>query len=112
MTISKTYSFDEQTQTETVVDDRIFSMCVDHQLQQIRSKAMELILTVAPDYKQRNAALGLLDPAEAQALKDEIQTIRTKSNGYEAAINSVAWDGQESTRPAACDAVQAVRWED
>ena len=111
MNFIKEIVFDEALGDYVVNDQRVFSDCVVFQLKQIRRIAMEQILEVAPDYKQRNAAMGLLDPVEAQALKDAIQTIRAKSNAYEATINSVVWDGQESTRAAACDAVQAVRWE-
>ena len=108
----KVQIFNEETGQYEFVDERNFAFCVDHQLKSIRETAKERILAVAPEHKQRNAALGLLDPAEAQALKDAIQTIRTQSNLYESQILSVVWDGQESTRPAACDAVQAVRWQD
>ena len=76
----------------------------------IKDTAKEKILEVAPEYKQRNAALGLLSPEETQQIKDDIQAIRTISNNLEQQISSVVWDGQESTRPAACDAVQNLRW--
>ena len=109
---TKQQIFNEETGQYEYIDERGFQFCVDFQLKVIRETAKDRILEVAPEYKQRNAAMGLLDPVEAQALKDAIQTIRTKSNLYESQINAVIWDGQESTRPAACDAVQAVRWED
>jgi hypothetical protein len=110
MTISKTYSFDEQTKTEIIIDDRIFQMCLDYQLKAIRDKAKELILEVAPEYKQRNAALGLLADQEIQQIKTDIQNIRNISNSLEQQILAVTWDGTEETRPSACDAVQNVRW--
>jgi len=104
--------FDEATGEYIYIDERNFNFCVNYQLKVIREAAKERILAAAPEHKQRNAALGLLDPVETQALKDAIQAIRNKSNLYESQITSVVWDGQESTRPAACNAVQAVRWED
>ncbi len=104
--------FDESTKTYTFIDNRVFADCVAFQLRETRKHAAELILAVAPEYKQRNAALGLLDPVETQELKDTIQSIRTQSNTYESQILAVVWDGQESTRSAACDAVQSVRWQD
>ena len=111
MTISKEQIFDEETKTYSYRDERVFSMCVDHQLKTIREHAKELILEVAPEYKQRNAALGLLDQTETDAIKQAIQSIRAISNSKEAEILAVVWDGTEPTRSAACDAVQAVRWD-
>ena len=73
--------------------------------------AKELILAAAPEYKQRNAALGLLDQTETDVMKQAIQDIRAISNSKEAEILAVVWDGTEPTRAAACDAVQAVRWD-
>jgi hypothetical protein len=92
------------------LDDRIFSDCVIYQLEQVRNTAKELILAAVPEYKQRNAALGLLSDQETQQIKDTIQAIRTISNQKEADINAIVWDGQESTRSAACDAVQNINW--
>jgi len=53
----------------------------------------------------------LLSDAEANAIRAHIESIRTISNQKEAEILVVIWDGQESTRAAACDAVQNVRWD-
>lgn len=111
MTISKVQYYDDATQTYWYEDERIFTMCRDYQLAVIRNKAKELIEAVAPDYKQRNAALGLLSQQETDQIKTDIQTIRNISNQKEQQILSVVWDGTEATRPAACDAVQAVRWD-
>lgn len=108
----KVQVFNEETGQYEFVDERNFAFCVNYQLKTIRETAKEKILAAAPEHKQRNAALGLLDPVETQALKDAIQAIRAQSNLYESQINAVVWDGQESTRAAACNAVQAVRWQD
>lgn len=111
MKIFKEVIYDETTAETIVVDNRIFSHCVEHQLKVIREHAKELILSLAPDHKQRNAALGLLTPQETEDLKITIQNIRTVSNQKEQEILSVVWDGTEDTRSAACDTVQSVRWD-
>ena len=111
MKISKQYIYDEGDGTVTFIDDRVFLDCKNYQLEQTRNKAKELILNVAPEYKQRNALFGLLTEQETQQLKDSIQAIRTISNQKEAEINAIVWDGEESTRAAACDAVQSIMWE-
>jgi hypothetical protein len=107
---SKENIWNEDNKTLVEVDERVFSICVEHQLQVIREAAKEMILLVAPDYKQRNAALGLLTQEEADDIKIKIQNIRTMSNQKEAQILAVVWDGTEANRVAACDAVQNVRW--
>ena len=111
MKIFKEQIYNEETNETVFIDERIFSDCVEHQLQTIRDRAKQLILEGAPEYKQRNAALGLLSDAEANAIRAHIESIRIISNQKEAEILSVVWDGAEATRPAACDAVQAVRWD-
>jgi len=103
--------FDSESGEYTYIDNRIFSMCVERQMERVREGAKQRILAVAPEHKQRNAALGLLDSVQTQALKDAIQDIRNQSNIKEQQILSITWDGQESTRSTACDAVQAVNWE-
>ena len=102
--------WDELSKSNIIIDERLFSDCVSFQLQEIRKTAMEKILIAVPEYKQRNAALGLLSAQEEQQVKDAIQEIRTISNSLEQQILSVSWDGQESSRAAACDAVQNIRW--
>ena len=111
MTISVEYIYNNETGETTIIDNRIFSRCVDKQLETIREYAKQLILKTAPEYKQRNAALGLLSQQETDQIKTNIETIRNISNQKEQEILSVVWDGIETTRPAACDAVQAVRWD-
>lgn len=64
----------------TLVDQREFYSLKEYQLNYIRERAKELILEGAPEYKQRNAALGLLTDAEANAIRAHIQSIRTICN--------------------------------
>lgn len=111
MKIFKETVYDEVLNQILVIDDRIFSDCVENQMKTIREHAKELILSVASEYKQRNAALGLLSQQETDDIKTAIQTIRNISNQKEAEILAVVWDGTEANRPAACDAVQLVRWD-
>jgi hypothetical protein len=111
MKISKEYIYDDSNGTVIFNDNRNFDDCVIYQLKIIREKAKELITTAVPEYKQRNAALGLLSDEETQQIKDSIQAIRTISNQKEAEILAVVWDGQESTRAEACDIVQRIFWE-
>ena len=96
--------------TETCVDTRVFSQIKTLQLEYIRETAKQLIFAVAPEYKQRNAALGLLSLEETEEIKNHIQTIRTISNQKEAQIQAIVWDGQEATRVSACNAVEAIIW--
>ena len=111
MTIFKEQIYDEGSGQYIYKDERVFSMCVSHQLEVIRQRAKELILEIAPEYKQRNAALGLLTQQQIDDLKTGIQNIRNISNQKEQEILSVVWDGSEQTRSFACDAVQAIRWD-
>jgi len=103
--------YNENTGEISTIDERVFSHCVEFQLKTIRDRAKDLILAVAPEYKQRNAALGLLSEQETNEIKTNIQNIRTISNQKETEILSVIWDGTQETRSAACNAVQAVRWD-
>ncbi|MBF0212273.1 MAG: hypothetical protein HQM00_01775 [Magnetococcales bacterium] len=53
---------------------------------QLKDEVQELILAAAPDYKQRNAALGIYTPEEAEAIRSVIRTHRDACNATEAAI--------------------------
>jgi len=97
--------------TITDIDERVFSLVKEAQLKYIRQRAMDLILAQYPEFKQRNAALGLLSSQEIQDIKDFIQQIRTISNQKEAAIESIVWDGNEATRKTACDSVEQISWD-
>ena len=96
--------------TTTITDNRDFFDCQIFAVQRIKQKAMEKILAVAPEYKQRNAALGLLSEQETQQIKNDIQNVRNISNSLEQQILAISWDGTEETRSEACDAIQDIRW--
>lgn len=102
--------FNELTASYIFIDERVFNDCLKKQLQDIREQAKELILKVAPEYKQRNAALGLLSEEETEQIKTDIQNIRNISNNLEQQIEAIQWDGTEETRSSACDAIQNIRW--
>lgn len=93
------------------VDNREFYSLKADQLYYIRERAKQLILEQAPEYKQRNAALGLLEDTETNRILAHIQSIRTISNQKESQIEAITWDGNPDTHTAACDAIQAVTWE-
>lgn len=93
----------------TITDGRDFFDCKTFALQQIKKQAMEKIYEIAPDFKQRNAALGLLSQQETDEIKNHIENIRNASNIKEAEIMAIEWDGTEETRSAACDAVLNIR---
>jgi hypothetical protein len=95
----------------TLIDLRVFSLVKENQLNAVKSRAMELILEGAPEYKQRNAALGLLSDAEANAIRAHIQSIRTISNQKEVQIEAITWNGDPATRAAACDAIEQIYWD-
>lgn len=111
MSIGIEIQYDSITGETTVIDKRVFNDCVVNQLRYIREAAAKEILDFAPEYKQRNAALGLLSEEEIQAMKEHIQSVRNHSNELESQIAAISWNGQESTRSAACDAVQAIVWD-
>ena len=102
----------QDTNEVVIIDNRIFSECVNNQLKEVRERAKKMIIDVVPEFKQSNAALGLLSQQEIDDMKNHIQTIRNQSNALEAQINAIVWDGQESTRSSACDSVQAIFWRD
>jgi hypothetical protein len=102
--------FDELTNSYFIIDERIVEHCVAKQLEIIRNKAKELILNKVPEFKQRNASLGLLSVEETEQIKTHIQNIRSISNSLEQQILAITWDGTEETRPAVCDAIQNICW--
>lgn len=93
-----------------VVDNRIFSAVVENQIAFIKKSASNEILSKYPEYKQANAALGILDTEEENEIKDRINEIRTYSNTLEDQVNAVVWNGTEKDRVRACDMVQAIEW--
>ena len=102
--------WDESSQSYINIDNRVFSDCVEYQLKLIREKAKELILESVPEFKQRNAALGLLSQEETEQIKTSIQNIRNTSNQKELEILSIVWDGTEETRSSVCDLVQSINF--
>lgn len=54
-----------------------------------KRKCAKDILAVAPDYKQRNAALGLYDETETAGVVAHITACRSAQNAAEAAIQSI-----------------------
>jgi len=92
----------------TLIDLRVFSIVKQNQIKAIKDRAMELILEKVPEYKQRNAALGLLSNEETDKIKQDIQNIRILSDQKESQIESIVWDGNKETEAAACDAVELI----
>lgn len=95
---------------ETCIDYRVFSQLKQYQLEYIKEQAKQSILNVVPDYKQRNAALGLLSAEETQTIKDHIQSVRNISNQKEAQIQAITWNGNPQTHAAACDQIESIIW--
>lgn len=97
--------------TTILVDQREFYAYKDYYLKYIRERAHDLIISVAPEYKQRNAALGLLSEEEANYIKTHIQNIRAISNEKEAQLEAITWDGDPATHAAACDLLETITWD-
>lgn len=91
-------------------DKRVFADVVRNQIEYIKQAAAEEILLRYPEFKQRNAALGVLSTDEENEIKQGIDAIRNYSHVLEAQVAAIVWDGNESTRATACDAVQRVMW--
>ena len=110
MQISTETITDSQTGESFTIDNRNFNDCVAYQIQYLKDKASSIILEYAPEYKQRNAALGLLSEEETNEIKTHIQNIRSIYNSLEQQILAITWDGTEENRPTVCDAVQNIKW--
>lgn len=96
----------ERIDWRTVVACRIFAVA------ELRRACTSSILAAAPEHMQRNAALGLLAPEEADAVREAIQQRRTVFAALHAEILAIAWDEKESTRAQTCDRILSVRWPD
>jgi hypothetical protein len=96
---------------QSIIDEREVEAVRDHRLDRIRKRAQRHIMEAVPEYKQRNIAMGIITGAEKTALVGKINEIRDYCNGLEDQINAVTWDGEESTRAAACDSIEAVGWD-
>jgi hypothetical protein len=105
-----TITFTDENGNQTIIDERIFDMVVTNQIETIKNLAKEEILNRYPEFKQRNAALGILSAEEENDLKRGIESIRNYSNLLEHQIQGVLWDGTEEDRKRACDEVQAIYW--
>ncbi len=97
--------------TVQITDARDFAECVAAQLQRAREACEAKILETAPEYRQRNAALGLLSAEETAQVRDAIDACRAEYERCKSFIMGIQWDGNEATRAACCDAVQAVRYD-
>ena len=64
---------------------------------QLKKVTQERILSQAPDYAQRNAALGILSQTEIDALKSTIQTFRDDCTTAETNINTATTTGDAIT---------------
>jgi len=71
-----------------VIDTRTVAGQKAARIQQIKDAAKAEILDKYPEYKQRNALLGLLSDAEIEEIKVGIQDIRTQASDKENLINS------------------------
>ena len=96
----------------SVIDERQVEDVREHRLFSIRRRARVAIEEAVPEFKQRNIAMGIIKGAEKTKLVKAINDIRDRCNNLEEQINSVAWDGNESTRAQACDDIEAVSWND
>lgn len=64
------------------------------------------IFAIAPEHKQRNAALGLLSPEETSAITAHITACRTTQNTYETAVEAIlAGELDNAGKLAALDAL-------
>ncbi len=93
--------------TVTIEDDRIFEIVRSEHLDRLRSACTASILEVAPEHTQRNAALGIIP---AQPVIDAITARRDQYHTLRAQIESVVWDGSESSRTICCDAIESIVW--
>jgi len=57
-------------------------------LRELSSNATAEILRVAPEYKQRNAAMGLYEAEKVEQIKADVQKVRTEHDAKEAQILS------------------------
>lgn len=57
--------------------------------QKMRARAERSILSVAPKHDQRNAALGILSEAEAQAVRDAVASARAEYHAEVAELDAI-----------------------
>ena len=93
----------------TEQDDRTVEACAAFQVAMLKEACQRAILADVPDYKQRNAALGLLSEQEEAFVRAAITLCRNRCAALEAQVAAIAAD-HGLTRTQACDAIQAVLW--
>ncbi len=95
----------------SVSDDRSIDECKEVQISKIKQWCAESILKAAPEFKQANAALGLLGEEEATDIKLAIQTRRNKSNELELEVLAVQPLGEtEEDKIEANAKIDAIVW--
>jgi hypothetical protein len=92
------------------VDNRNFFMLRDFSVENIKQSAKEEILSRYPEFKQRNLSMGILTAEEEREIRNGIESIRLYAHSLEERVLAVQWDGQESTRAAACDEISTIYW--
>lgn len=85
----------------SITDQRDLSACRAARIDMIKAACQDAILAAVPYYKQANLANGFYDDATAQALKQTIQTLRSKCQDLETRINSAQTP----------DDVEKIMWE-
>jgi len=94
----------------SLIDNRIFSVMKDFAIDTIKDSAREEILSRYPEFKQRNLSMGILTAEEEREIRNGIESIRLYAHSLEERVLAVQWDGQESTRAAACDEISTIYW--
>ena len=97
-----------QSGETTALDTRTVTECRDWAIAFAKHRCAYRINEEAPDYRQRNAALGLLTDAETAQVVGAISAARAACAATEQAVFDAAqaWDGTEATRAAVCDAIE------
>lgn len=109
MNVTKTISYNDDG-TFVIIDDRNVEDCKLYKHNELRKEAMKTILEVAPDFKQRNAALGLLSAEETNIIVTHIKNIREQCDDLLNAVDNISWDGNESTRSQVCDMIMNINF--
>jgi hypothetical protein len=109
MTISKVLICDENGNVFSE-DNRVFSHLKEFTLASIKQAAKEEILSRYPEFKQRNLSMGILTAEEEREIRNGIESIRLYAHSLEDRVLAVQWNGQESTRVAACDEISSISW--
>jgi hypothetical protein len=92
------------------IDNRTVEACRNAAIIRLKGGCQKAILENAPDYKQRNAALGLLDSEETNTIIQCVQQNRQRYEQLKQQVNSIIWDGTESNRIVCCDELNNINW--